>query len=406
MTSLYVVVVVIGLILFDSAGRTLVHKGLACLHDVVHAGEELFHELFSKTCKWLSSGHGRGPQARDAILAFAVLMLSAAATVADYLITSRTVSVIWPWQDSTRLVALTLVLLTALVGIALHEVRTLWARLPVLAIAVVLICATGTLAYVRTAELEGLMSASSIADTPDNSNLILKDDRPGVDAPPQIPDIPSRSYSPSLLPLLAGALAILFALGETVGICFALTLGGGIPLVWICLSPFLFLMLAAWRLLAVVRMAGVATHLASVLDALLTQLGAARVALVRICRYWFPAEIRERRRLRNREQHLLWTEWANLQACQEMERVRLETAVRDYKVAIGKISNQLWQEFAEECIQTNREHLEDVKRQLGRPDPSRNPICRVTCITSSQGCRSGVGGATSPIPQCGGSNEA
>jgi hypothetical protein len=353
--------------------KALFRSCTGCLTRFIQAARERSRDLLGSSVEWLDGTHRTRPQPIDVIRVAFVLILSFVAAAADYIVISNTLTVIWPGAGA-QVMAVSMVLLTAMVGLALHVKVGLGSRAFLLAVLTTLVLTSGTLAYLRTAELVSLGSSSPLPQV-ESSHLVFKNQGATPESvQPRSPEPPRGVPLTTVFPLLGAGLAILFALGEAIGFWCCFSVAEGVPLAWICLFPFLLAVAVIWGLLEIMITADITGCVASFADAMFDALFVVRSFFLRACTFWSPAAIRERRRLQLYPRYRLWVEWARIEAMQEMERCQLEAEVRQSTGSIEKVVSHLWQAATELCVEAHTKHFEVVKREQPKDTDSLDGI--------------------------------
>ncbi len=241
------------------------------------------------------------------LVCFALVALAIFAMRADYLVLLDSLRLILPWPGSSRLLATTLVGLTAGVGLLFHSIRPALARGGLLALALCLLGGQFLIAHERSRQLleleEARVEMEDAADAPASLVVdgVVLDFAPAANGTTASPEVAAAAPKRDLRPLLAGASAFLFAMAEIVCVWGALVLGDA-AICWTLAAP-LFLLLGVLRGVAglLAQLARVAGEVAG---ALLQVPVAATAAVRRLALFDFVSRWHRRRTTTLAQRHL------------------------------------------------------------------------------------------------------
>lgn len=145
-----IVVLAIGFIIFNQQAKNFASAICTLLVEFISEGERFFGMILRKIVKWLSQAET--PQPLPTLVGIIVFGIAIAATVANFVVTLKSVSVIFPWEVAGRFVTFGLVSLTGLMGFLFHSIQGRLARSLTLIVTAMLIFVLGSLAYIRTVE--------------------------------------------------------------------------------------------------------------------------------------------------------------------------------------------------------------------------------------------------------------
>lgn len=321
---------------------------------------------------------------------FITLIIGLGAAYADFIILNETLSIVWPFKDTSWMLAASIVSLKALVGISLHMFNGKLSWVLLFSLLIMLLFGEFTFSYLRTIETEVARMAvipSSKADT-DAGSLIINDpsfnkkrvsdsstfDIARDSTQTTSPDSPNHVYL-SWYAILAGVITVICAMSETVGIYAGLRFSG-VALVWIAASPLLLMLALPYVVLRLVNRSGVAYVISVILKAtlivmakiwplmqsLLYRLRGFLVSLPGVYRNWQETRIRHRERLKRLKKDLNAEREAEKQKREmiskwhDMADKLLEHLRSDISAAWKRVSERAAEQIAEAAATANDEN--------------------------------------------------
>jgi len=372
-----IVVLAIGLIIFNQQAKNLASTICTLLVEVISEGERFFGMILRQIAKWLTQAET--PQPLPTLVGIIVFGIAIAATVANFVVTLKSVSVIFPWEVAGRFVAFGLVSLTGLMGFLFHSVPGRLARSFTLIVTAMLIFVLGSLAYIRTVEQKKV--EHFLAQEQENTSGELTIDGQETLSSTQEPIIEAPKESPKSLDfsvLLATGTAGLVAVAEVIAYWGSFKLAGS-ALVWLFSSPVLLLFALPAAFFYFLNRCQIAKALTGMFNALIEAFGRIGEVLRKTAVYFTPSARRERKFKRETEFIYREAELERLQTerehrCQESKKdeaviselnakqrallVQCLTIICDFVEKIyTDVSQQVSVELLEQALAQSREQL-------------------------------------------------
>jgi hypothetical protein len=360
-----IIVLAIILMIFNQQAKNFASAICTLLVEAISEGERFFVMILRQIIKWLTQAET--PKPLPTLVGIIVFGIAVAATVANFVVVLKSVSVIFPWEVAGRFVAFGLVSLTGLMGFLFHSIPSRLARFLTLIAAAMLIFVLGSLAYIRTVEQKKVEHfwAQEQENAISGELTIDGQETLSTQEPIEAPKESHQSFDFAVL--LAPGTAVLVAVAEVIAYWGSFKIAGS-ALVWLFSSPVLLLFALPATLFHLLNRSQIAKALTGITNAVIEAMGRIGEVLRKTAVYFTPSALRERKFKRETE---------FMQKAAELERLQTEQdAERDYRhhqrqesikynKLVSELSDEQWAILIK-CFTIVRDSVEKVYRDISQ----------------------------------------